>query len=91
MEESVSRTADIDESRTDAGLDIGHSALVDVAEARIHRRPLHVELLKAVFPEDGDATLLLLRRVDQNLFCHGRPFQLSITGILLSLPPLPLS
>ena len=66
VQEAVLGQAEVDERRLDARLDVGHAALVDVADVRLGAGPLDEQLLEPVLVQDGDAALLALGDVDQH-------------------------
>ena len=62
MQKPVAPQAKIDERRLDRRLDVGDSALVDIADVRSGAGPLHVKLLELVRPPGGRFGIPRLRR-----------------------------
>ena len=69
-EEAVAVAAVLDEGRLERRLDARHLREIDVALDLLLVFGLEIEFLDPATPDNDDARLLWMRRVDQHLVCH---------------------
>jgi hypothetical protein len=63
MQESVSAGAQVNKGRLDAGLNVDHFALVDIAHLTAQTGSLHVQLFQGSVIYNGNAALLTFRHI----------------------------
>ena len=80
MEEAVATDAEIDEGRLDAGLQVDHHSLVDIAHVTVLAGPFYVQLFQDAVFNDRNPAFLRLGNVDQNFFFHVLAFLFGKTG-----------
>ena len=74
VQEAITADAEIDEGGLNAGFDIDHFPLVNVAHVIVLARPLDIEFLEHSVFNDRDPAFFRLRDVDQHFLLHVRCF-----------------